>query len=199
MSRPWTVEELTSKFGADHPAVAEARARLTKSPERQAQGRMNDKAGKGGEALVIATLKLAGIPAVKLETGWGGIPVQAPDLPGWHGMALKNARPKDKVLGDVIGTLPPHGRLIFMECKTVREDVLSWTELKPHQVVNLTTWCRTGAWCGVAWVHETEINVMRWPVDPGVWRSGLTLKLDVARRLNALPELTGARRLVTPT
>lgn len=201
--RPWTVEELVSKFGPNHPMVAAARARLSAKAARheqeQVKGLLNDSDGKKGEKLVISTLALAGIPAVKLETGWKGIPVPAPKLEGWHGMALKNARPKAKVLGDIIGTIPPNGRLLFLECKRTQEPVLSWGYLDDHQITNLTTWTATGAWCGVAWVHCEEINVMRWPVDPGVWRSGLTLKLDVARRLNALPQLTGTRRLIPPT
>lgn len=195
MNRPWTAEELASKF-PDHPRIAAAAKARAKDPIEQAKGLMNDQSGKSGEKLVIETLKLAGIPAVKLETGWGGIPTPAPKIPGWFGMVLKNARPKAKVLGDVIGTIPPKGRLLFLEVKTVRDDVLSWKELRDHQVDNLTRWNQTGAWCGVAWVHGIEINVMRWPVDPGVWRHGLTLKLQMARQLNALHELTGTRRMM---
>lgn len=151
---------------------------------------MNKHAGKRAETLVLSTLRVHGIEAHAIETGWRVVRQFADGK-----SKIVNATPMAKVLADIVGVLTT-GRALLLEVKHEEEDRLSWSRLDDHQVANLNRWSALGAFVGVAWVRGLDIALIPWRPDAAHWAHGLPLRWEIAQQLNSLHHLTGRTRVL---
>ena len=70
-----------------------------------------------------------------------------------------------KVSGDHRGVLPD-GSSVLIETKTVNENTLGWSQMRPHQPDRLSRHAKHGGAVSLlVWVNHPDIFVMRWMPD----------------------------------
>lgn len=172
--------------------IAKAERSSQMDPAARLRGRKNKRDGDRAQTLVLSTLRLHGIEANELETGWRVVRAFEKGR-----TRIISATPKAKVLADIFGALKG-GRALLIEVKHEEEERLSWSRLDDHQVNNLRRWASTGAFVAVAWVRGLDIALIQWPAPSGLWAPGNRLTWLDAMTLNQLPAITGKTR-ITPT
>ncbi len=142
--------------------------------DHAAIGRKARKVGQGAESIVACRLRALGLLCVeRIETGF------RVKRCGNH---IVGASPMAKVSGD-FHAIAPGGAMVIVECKW-RPEVLQWSALDAHQVDALNRYAGSGALALLAWVHETGMAVMRWPLPYDAFRPGHSLTPHVAASLN---------------
>lgn len=67
----------------------------------------------------------------------------------------------EKVSGDHRGIMPD-GRSVLVECKTIMDRNLSWSDLRDHQPGRLSEHAEHHGLSLLVWVHSTGVYVMEW-------------------------------------
>lgn len=114
--------------------------------------RHEQRIGKEGEALAESALRQIGLEMIeKIGTPVRIIPGRAPI---WG----------EKVSGDYRALLPG-GISVLIECKTIMDRNLVWSDLREHQPGCLTRHAELGGISLLVWVHTSGVYVMQWPID----------------------------------
>lgn len=122
--------------------------------------------GKHGEHLAAVALRAAGVEMVERI----GTPVRLiPAVDGTFRVVYG-----DQVSGDMRGIMPG-GRSVLVECKTILDRNLRWSDMRPHQPERLSEHARLGGISLLVWVSSVGVFVMRWPIRGFHAGMGMTL------------------------
>lgn len=141
------------------------------------RGRSAKLKGDAVERLVASRLRSMGyLMVARIQTGW-----RVRRAPGGK---IISASPIGKVAADFTAVESGTGRAVVCECK-YRPRVLCFSDLEHHQVECLSGYQATGALALLAWLSDTGLSVMRWPIPgfaPGKsLQPSLACALDVAK------------------
>lgn len=119
-------------------------------------GRKSQRSGSVGEDIAKMALRTMGVCMVEQ--------IATPIVTTQRRNGWVKIRRKEKVSGDIRGLLPG-GRRVLAEVKTVNDDRLIFSRLKPHQVDALNENHELGAVSLLVLVHPYGHCVMRWPIE----------------------------------
>lgn len=132
--------------------------------------RQQQKIGEQGEQLAESRLRSIGFEMIEKI----GTPVKMASLPqhGFTALRKVGINPKmvrkvifgEKVAGDRRAIIPPLGRSVLIETKTILARNLRWSDLRPHQPGKLDEHSIQGGVSLIAWVHESGVYILQWPV-----------------------------------
>lgn len=88
---------------------------------------------------------------------------------------------RSKLKGDLEGIIPPHGRYVIAEVKTILDRNLRYSDLRKHQPERLKAHAANGGLSLLVWVHRTGVYVMEFPVSG--FEQGKSLTVEQAQRL----------------
>lgn len=143
--------------------------------------------GAGGEQ--IAEMRLRGIGLGMVEKI--GTPVKLVSIPkrtrkymqkfGFNPNGVFRVIFGEKVSGDRRALVPGSGVSVLIETKTILDRNLRWSDLRDHQPGRLDYHVELGGISLLAWVHQTGVYVLQWPVPDFGPRKSITV--DQARWL----------------
>lgn len=115
--------------------------------------------GKHGENLAHSILNGLGLEFIERI----GTPVKLIKIPG-HRQGVYQVIFGEKVAADHRAMLPD-GRSVLIEVKTILDRNLAWSDLREHQPTKLQQHTDLNGLSLLVWVHDTDIYVMRWPIE----------------------------------
>lgn len=152
--------------------------------------RSEQRIGASGEQLVENRLRAIGFDMIEKI----GTPIRMTPLPTFAINALRRMGINtngifrvafgDKVAGDRRAIINPSGRSVLIETKTILNRNLRYSDLRKHQPGKLDEHSVLGGISILAWVHESGVYIMQWPV-PG-FQKGKSIKTEQAQSLNIM-------------
>lgn len=139
------------------------------------RGKLNERRGREAEDAVGLRLKLLGFACIQRIT--------TPKRSFVRDGKIKTQYTK-RVSGDYRATLPPSGTSVHVECKRT-EDNLRFSAFEAHQIAALNEHHHAGGLSLVAWIHQIEIMILRWPMAALVAGRGVTVEQGRALALRA--------------
>lgn len=148
----------------------------------------NQQIGKTGENLADIRLRAIGLEMVEKI----GTPVILQSLPKRAISALRKTGVNasmvfrvifgEKVSGDRRAVVPISGRSVLIETKTIFDRNLRWSDLRKHQPERLDRHTELGGLSLIAWVNETGVYIMKWPIQD--FGPGKSITVDIAKKLD---------------